>query len=172
MAVLRNPDPTFKRMADAAVTTARAIGVALTVIEVRDPTEFVSALATVKRARIPAVLVWPNGIIYGARRQLIDQATSDGTAVASIVRQFADDGAVLSYGPNIFDQFRRAAVYVDKILKGARPADLPVEQPAGRQPQGRPCARHQRPAVTPAARRPRDRAMRALKPLFRRGRRA
>jgi putative ABC transport system substrate-binding protein len=129
MAVLRSPDPTFRRMADAAVGIARTIGVSLTVLEVRDPAELASALATVKRARIPAVLVWPNGIIYGARRPFIAQATKDGIAVASIVRQFADDGAVLSFGPDIFDLFRRAAVYVDKILKGARPGELPIEQP-------------------------------------------
>jgi ABC-type uncharacterized transport system substrate-binding protein len=91
--------------------------------------DFEPALAAVKRERIPAVLVWPNPVIYAARRQLVELAAKDGLAVASIVRQFVEDGALLSYGPSILDLFPRTAVYVDKILKGAKPADLPVEQP-------------------------------------------
>jgi putative ABC transport system substrate-binding protein len=129
VAVLRNPDPTFRRMANATLSTGRQLGIAITLLEVRDPGDFDPALAAVRREGIRAVLVWPNGIVYGARRQLIARAMKDDVAVISIVRQFTEDGGLLSYGPSIFDTFERVALYVDRILKGAKPGDLPVEQP-------------------------------------------
>jgi len=129
VAVLRTSDVTFKHVAQATTASAARLGLTLTFIEVNEPAHVAPALAAVKRDGIPAVLVWPNGAVYGARRQLIEQATRDGVVVVSIVRQFTDEGALLSYGPNVFDLFRRSAIYVDKILKGAKPSDLPVEQP-------------------------------------------
>jgi putative ABC transport system substrate-binding protein len=62
-------------------------------------------------------------------RQFADAGLREGISGVSIARQFTDVGGLMSYGPSALDLFRRAAVYVDKILKGAKPADLPVEQP-------------------------------------------
>jgi len=63
------------------------------------------------------------------RRRLVDLAAKNRLPAVYLSREFVDAGGLMSYGPNIADLFRRAATYVDKILKGAKPADLPVEQP-------------------------------------------
>jgi putative ABC transport system substrate-binding protein len=68
-------------------------------------------------------------MFFNERRRLVDLAAKNRLPAVYPVREFADDGGLIAYGANVADLFRRAATYVDKILKGAKPADLPVEQP-------------------------------------------
>jgi putative ABC transport system substrate-binding protein len=68
-------------------------------------------------------------MLFDGRRRLVDLAAKNRLPAAYFVREFVDAGGLMAYGPNLADVFRRVATYVDKILKGAKPADLPVEQP-------------------------------------------
>jgi putative tryptophan/tyrosine transport system substrate-binding protein len=81
------------------------------------------------RARAEALTVLPSGLFIGQRRRLVDLAAKNRLPAVYQSRESVDAGGLMSYGPNFADLFRRAATYVDKILKGAKPADLPVEQP-------------------------------------------
>ena len=74
-------------------------------------------------------LVWEDAVLLPHRTRILDLAAKHRLPAASQYREFAEAGGLLSYGPNLPDQFRRAATYVDKILKGTKPSDLPVEQP-------------------------------------------
>jgi putative ABC transport system substrate-binding protein len=68
-------------------------------------------------------------MFFNERRRLVDLAAKHRLPAVYQVREFVDAGGLMSYGPNLADMYRRAATYVDKILKGAKPSDLPVEQP-------------------------------------------
>jgi putative ABC transport system substrate-binding protein len=81
------------------------------------------------RARAGALTVLPSGTFTNERRRLVDVAAKNRLPAVYPWREFVDAGGLMSYGPDFADLFRRAATYVDKILKGAKPADLPVEQP-------------------------------------------
>jgi putative ABC transport system substrate-binding protein len=80
-------------------------------------------------ARAGALTVLPSGMFIGQRRRLVDLAAKNRLPAVYQSRESVDAGGLMSYGPNFADLFRRAATYVDKILKGAKPGDLPVEQP-------------------------------------------
>ena len=82
-----------------------------------------------KRERADVLLVLPDAMFFGKRKEIVDLAASDRLPLVSYLREFADVGGLMTYGPNAADVHRRAASYVVKILKGARPADLPIEQP-------------------------------------------
>ena len=117
-------DP-FGRSTQAA---ARALGITLIHAE-HTPDEYGDAFAKIVHDHPDALLV-PNTTSNFARRHLIvDFATKSRLPGMGYVRNFTEDGGLMSYGPDFRDQFRRLAIYVDKILKGAKPADLPVEQP-------------------------------------------
>ena len=81
------------------------------------------------RARAGALTVLPSNMFINERRRLVDLAAKNRLPAVYSWREFVDAGGLMSYGVNVPGLFRRAATYVDKILKGARPADLPVEQP-------------------------------------------
>ena len=81
------------------------------------------------RARAGALTVLPSNMFISERRRLVDLAAKNRLPAVYPWREFVDAGSLMSYGLNVADLFRRAATYVDKILKGAKPADLPVEQP-------------------------------------------
>jgi putative ABC transport system substrate-binding protein len=108
---------------------AQALGVQLQWVETEGPDAFDSAFAAMTRERAEALLVIPHGIFGTHRRQLIALAVERRLPTIFWLASFAQDGALIAYGSNIRDEFRRAAAYVDKILRGAKPADLPVEQP-------------------------------------------
>ena len=80
-------------------------------------------------AHTGALTVLPSAMFFNERRRLVDLAAKHQLPAVYPVRDFVDAGGLMSFGPNLADLFRRAATYVDKILKGAKPADLPVEQP-------------------------------------------
>src|SRR2546427_8306911 len=113
----------------AADVAARALGVRLQVVEVRGPADFDKAFSDMTRERAGAVTVMGSTMISSERRRLVDLAAKHRLPAVYTWRWFVDAGGLMAYGPNVADIFRRTASYVDKILKGAKPADLPVEQP-------------------------------------------
>ena len=122
-------EPTEKDMLKAAEVAARALGVRLQFVEARGPENFDRAFSEMTRARAGALTVLPSNMFISERRRLVDLAAKNRLPAVYPWREFVDAGGLMSYGLNVADLFRRAATYVDKILKGAKPADLPVEQP-------------------------------------------
>jgi putative ABC transport system substrate-binding protein len=120
---------TEKDMLKEADVAARALGVRLQVVEVRGPADFDRAFSDMTRARAGALAVFGGGMIFRERRRLVDLAAKHRLPAVYFAREFVDAGGLMAYGPDLVDLFRRAAAYVDKILKGAKPGDLPVEQP-------------------------------------------
>jgi len=98
-------------------------------LPVQDPGDFPGAFQAATRARIKALFVMDDGAMTKHRKQLAELAARHSLAVVSIYKDFAEAGGLIAYGPNLSAIYRRGAVYVDRILKGAKPADLPVEQP-------------------------------------------
>jgi len=113
----------------ATMEAARVLGVHLQILELRDPNELDSAFAAMTRERAGALDVLPGLMITGYMRQIVDLAGKARLPVIYPDGQFVESGGLMSYGPSLPDLYRRAATYVDKILKGTKPADLPVEQP-------------------------------------------
>ena len=99
-------------------------------VEARRPADFDRAFSDMTRARAGALTVLPSPTFLYERRRLVDLAAKNRLPVVYSWREGADAGGLMAYGPNILDLFRRAATYVDKILKGAKPGGLPVEQPS------------------------------------------
>ena len=110
-------------------TAARALGMQLQPVEVRDPYPFDQAFATMAEAHADALITLPSGVFASRRTQIVDLASKTRLPGIFPGREFAEAGGLMSYGPSAAANFHRAATYVDKILKGAKPADLPVEQP-------------------------------------------
>jgi ABC-type uncharacterized transport system substrate-binding protein len=109
---------------------AEALGVRLLPLELRAPNpDFEGAFRTAKREHVGALLVVPGPAMDLHRKRVVDLAATNRLPAMYGSREFVDLGGLMSYGPSYPDLFRRAATYVDKILKGARPAELPVEQP-------------------------------------------
>jgi putative tryptophan/tyrosine transport system substrate-binding protein len=101
------------------------LGVGLQVLEARDPSE-IEAMTT---ERASAVVVLPDSLFLDHRTRIAHLATQGRLPMISALSDHAEAGGLMAYGPSISDTFRRAATYVDKILKGAKPGDLPIEQP-------------------------------------------
>jgi putative ABC transport system substrate-binding protein len=111
------------------VMAGKALGMTLRFVDVKDSQDFSHASAAIIRERPEALILGPCPIIFGWRRQIADFALTHRLPTVSAVRQAAHAGALMSYGSDLAANFRRGAVFVDKVLRGARPADLPVEQP-------------------------------------------
>jgi putative ABC transport system substrate-binding protein len=116
-------------MLDAAEVTAQSLGLQLQAVETRGSADFERAYSEMIRARADALTVLPIALFGFYRRRLIDLAAKNGLPAAYPGREYVDAGGLMSYGADLADVHRRAAFYVDKIVKGAKPADLPVEQP-------------------------------------------
>jgi putative tryptophan/tyrosine transport system substrate-binding protein len=108
---------------------AQALGLTLQSREVRGPDDFPSAFAAMTTQRPDALLTLDDPLLLNSRTSIVAFAAKQRLPVIYPQRDYAEAGGLMSYGPSISDMFRRAATYVDKILKDARPADLPVEQP-------------------------------------------
>jgi putative ABC transport system substrate-binding protein len=108
---------------------ARALGMQLQRVEVERSTDFEAAFGAAPRGRAAALLVLEDPLLYAYRSTIVGLAAKNRLPAAYGVREFVDAGGLMSYGASLPDLGRRAATYVDKILKGAKPADLPVEQP-------------------------------------------
>jgi putative tryptophan/tyrosine transport system substrate-binding protein len=112
-----------------AESAAKALGVMVQRIGVRGPTELADAFATMKRSRADALILAENTLFIAERRHIADLAIMHRLPMLVAAKEYAEAGALVSYGTDYLDLFRRAAPYVDKILKGAKPGDLPIEQP-------------------------------------------
>jgi putative ABC transport system substrate-binding protein len=120
---------TEKDMLKSAEVAARALGVRLQVVEARGPADIDRAFSDITRARAGSLTVLASPMLFNERRRLVDLAAKNRLPAVYPQREFVDAGGLMAYGANVADVFRRAAGYVDKILKGAKPSDLPVEQP-------------------------------------------
>jgi ABC-type uncharacterized transport system substrate-binding protein len=120
---------TEKDMFKGAEVAARALGVRLHFVEARGPEDFDRAFSDMTRARAGALTVRPAPMFVSERRRLVDLAAKNRLPTVYPWREFVEAGGLMAYGPNLADLFRRGATYVDKILKGTKPGDLPVEQP-------------------------------------------
>jgi ABC-type uncharacterized transport system substrate-binding protein len=108
---------------------AAQAAVALVAFELRSPDQLEEAFARFARERADALLVPPDVTFTTHRRRITSLALAARLPMIYFLRQSAVDGGLMSYGPNQVENYRRAATYVDKILKGAKPQDLPIERP-------------------------------------------
>jgi len=133
VAVLWQPgaygERTERDMLKGAEVAARALVVRPQFVEARGPEDFDRAFSEMTRARAGALTVLGSVTFANERRRLVDLAAKNRLPAVYMERDYVDAVGLMSYGPNVADVFRRAATYVDKILKGAKPGDLPVEQP-------------------------------------------
>ena len=131
IAVLWNPD--YAGMVarfQQAQGAAPAVGVGVQSVEVRDSRELERALETMGRERPDALLLLADPLTLSQRLRIVEFAAEARLPAIYEMSPFVDAGGLMSYGPNVSELIRRSAIYVDKILKGAKPADLPIEQPA------------------------------------------
>jgi putative tryptophan/tyrosine transport system substrate-binding protein len=130
VAFVRDPDNRSSALSlQAAESAAKSLGVVVQGYNVPDPKGLAAAFAAMKRARADAVILGENTVFIGERRRIADLAITHRLPMITPAREYAEAGALVSYGTDYLDLFRRAAAYVDKILRGAKPGDLPIEQP-------------------------------------------
>jgi putative ABC transport system substrate-binding protein len=130
VAVLFNPDtPSHEPGLKAVEATGRALRLDIQPVAVRTAAEFEGAFSAMDRERAGGVLVLSTPLFIAGAKPLADLALKHRLATSFGPAEHAEAGGLLSFGPNRADLFRRAAAYVDRILKGAGPAELPVEQP-------------------------------------------
>ena len=118
-----------KQSLEATLAASRPLKVQLQVLEIQTPNEFDGAFVTAKKGGAEAINVMASPILFAYRKELVDLAAKQRLPGMYENKEFVESGGLLSYGANLDDLYHRAAVYVDKILKGAKPAELPVEQP-------------------------------------------
>ena len=128
VAVLRHSisDVSHLRATEAA---GRSLGLQLQILEVRDPHDFDSAFGAAQKGRAEALIVLSSTFLSTHRKPLLDLTAKSRLPAMWEHSVFVNDGGLMSYGPNLADLYHRAVTYVDKLLKGRKPADLPVEQP-------------------------------------------
>ena len=120
---------TDREMLREAEVAARALGMRLQFVEAREPADIAKAFANIAMASAGALTVLGSVMFFNERRRLVDLAATNRLPAVYTMTEFVEAGGLMAYGQNQADLNRRAATYVDKILKGAKPADLPVEQP-------------------------------------------
>ncbi len=109
---------------------ARFLGVTIESVGVRTPDDFEDAFTRMTKGRPEALLVLADTVTIGQRKRIVQFAEANRIPAIYEQRSFVDAGGLMAYGIDMSDQYRRVAIYVDRILKGAKPADLPVEQPS------------------------------------------
>jgi len=130
LAVLVNPTHALHpALLNSAKHTAALLTLKLEPVEAAAPKELEHAFSVIARKRVNALLVLPDGMFWGERRRIADFALTSRLPSMFGNTEHAEAGGLMSYAPSSLEPYRRAAYYVDKILKGAKPADLPVEQP-------------------------------------------
>jgi putative ABC transport system substrate-binding protein len=130
VAVLRNlANPWHTKVVEDLKAVAPSLSIELSVVGVRTPEEIGPAFSAISRARAQALYVIGDSLFFAHRATLLKLASKARLPTIYPARENVDAGGLLSYGPNFGDLFRRSAGYVDKILKGAKPGNLPIEQP-------------------------------------------
>jgi putative ABC transport system substrate-binding protein len=130
VAVLWNAGHAGKRLEFNQINAAaRALGVSLISIEVKGAEDFGAAFAILDKSDVDALIVLGEPLVASRSSDILDITAKRHLPYMSDARETAEQGALMSYSPRVDDQFRDAAVYVDRILKGSKPAELPVEQP-------------------------------------------
>jgi len=127
--LIHRDNPAATLMLKETETAAQSLGLQLQILEVRGSNELENAFGVAKKGRAEAMNVLSSAFLQIERKKIVELASKGQLTAMYVDRQFVESGGLMSYGANIADQFRRAATYVDKILKGAKPADLPIEQP-------------------------------------------
>ena len=128
--LLGNPDTeTYSSVLTNAQDAARKVGLSLAPIEARNLQEIEHAFAWFAQERVPAVMVAVDAVFFGQRWRIAELALANRLPTMFALREYAEAGGLMSYGENVADFFHRAASFVDKIFKGAKPGDLPIEQP-------------------------------------------
>ena len=110
---------------------ARSLGIDLIRVDAQSPSELAGAFAKMSQAGVNALLVETDAMFFSQRARVVDLAAKHRLPAVYAEREFADAGGLMAYATNLPATFRRAATYVDKILKGAKPGDLPIEEPHG-----------------------------------------
>jgi putative tryptophan/tyrosine transport system substrate-binding protein len=110
-------------------TAAKALNVSVERHPAQVADDFAGAFSAIAKQRATAIITFPDALMMTQRKEIAEFAVKQRVASVGGWSQFADAGALMTYGPNLFTSFKRIAFYIDKILKGAKPADLPVEQP-------------------------------------------
>lgn len=123
-------NPAARRFVDELENAARKIGVTLTVHQAGNESELDAALAAIRGERVQGLIVTPSPFAAAQRRRLVEFAASERLPDAYFAEEFAHSGGLIAYGPSFAGAYRCAASYVDRILKGAKPGELPVEQSA------------------------------------------
>ncbi|MGH7322084.1 MAG: ABC transporter substrate-binding protein [Candidatus Rokuibacteriota bacterium] len=129
VAVLRHTTPEPGGSLRAMEGAARSLGLQLQIVTVDGPEDFDRAFGAMKQGRAQALAVMASPILFANRKPLIELAARHRLPAIYQWREIVEQGGLMSYSASLTDMFRRAATYVDKILKGAKPGDLPVEQP-------------------------------------------
>jgi putative tryptophan/tyrosine transport system substrate-binding protein len=132
VAVLTNPasgGPSHPLRMESVKSAARSLNLPLQILEVREPGDFETAFAAMLKEHAGALLLSGDAMFFVHRARLAELALKNRLPSMSTQWQWVDAGGLISYAPSFPDQWRRAATYVDKILRGAKPADLPIEQP-------------------------------------------
>jgi putative ABC transport system substrate-binding protein len=128
--VLAWPRPSGSSQIQAAQQAARALSLSSHVVEVGEPSGYAPAFEALERERVDVVLVLSSSAFFAERQRIADLAIKHRLPVMAPFREVAEAGGLMAYGPNIVELWgQRVPVYVDRILKGARPGDLPIEQP-------------------------------------------
>src|SRR6476661_415881 len=120
---------TVEGMLRETETAAQSLGLQLQLVPALGPGDLDGAFITMTRGDADAIILLPSPMLYGEHKHIVELAAKSRLPAMYAAREFVEDGGLMSYGASLPDLFRRAATYVDRILKGANPADLPVEQP-------------------------------------------
>jgi len=118
--------PAYQRRVNAA---AKSLGIEMYSLEVRSSSDVTTALENIRRSRPSAFWLWGSAVIYPHRKQIFEFAINERLPAFGVPTADVDQGCLMAYSVDLLDLYRRAAGFVDKILKGAKPGDLPIEQP-------------------------------------------
>ena len=129
VAVLMHPDnPVHAVFLEETRQAAQRRGIQIQSLQARNPKDIEQVFDAAAADRVVAFIVFDDPVNWSYRTQIVAHAAKRKLPVMYGYREFVDDGGLMSYGPDRIDHYRRTAIYVDKILRGAKPADLPVEQ--------------------------------------------
>jgi putative ABC transport system substrate-binding protein len=130
LATLWNPeDPVYALELERSEKAARGLGMTLFPIAVRGAGEFEAAFDSIVAAQADGLVVFAHSLTLANSRRLVEMANRQAFPTMYGLREYVVEGGLIAYGPRVTDLFRRSALYVDRILKGTKPADMPVEQP-------------------------------------------